>query len=73
MDSAAEIAIGAVNVCGLLLEYINQLQEQHRDRVPQLLDTIDNLMPEGHGELPDAPAPKSPAQVLQFISGRLPD
>jgi hypothetical protein len=69
LDSAARTASGAVKVTGLLLEYIRQLQQQHQDLIRTVLDHYD---PERNNHPEDVLAPKTPTQVLDFLSSRLP-
>jgi hypothetical protein len=59
VESAAKLAVGAVDVCGLLLEYINQLQAQFREMLAA-------------AGIPGDDFNKTPQQVLKFISDRLP-
>ncbi|WP_319448964.1 MULTISPECIES: hypothetical protein [unclassified Mycobacterium] len=68
-DSAARTASGAVKVSGLLLEYIRQLQQQHQDMVTAIIDHYD---PRRRNRPEEVLAPKTPAEVLNFVESRLP-
>jgi hypothetical protein len=68
-DSAVRTASGAVKVSGLLLEYIRQLQQQHQDIVTAVIDHYD---PQRQNRPEEVLAPKTPAQVLNFVESRLP-
>lgn len=69
VESAAKVAVGAIDVCGLLLEYIAQIQDQFRDMVRPLLD---HMNPDRTVRPEDGFA-KTPQQILKFISDRLPN
>ncbi|QEM46607.1 hypothetical protein [Mycolicibacterium grossiae] len=72
LESATRTATAAVNLCGLLLEHLVQTEQKNQDYTRVLLRAMQEMQPEGRGPLPDAPGPRSYAQILKFVSDTLP-